>query len=277
MKIEIETITPTKAKKMLELNTCNRKVRSGRVNEYANEMSAGRWMQTGQGIIFLDDGTLGDGQHRLLAIVQSGVSVKMPIVRGVQPQAMAGIDAGAKRTVADHMHLHYGTKNANVACSSVAAIYQMAFLNSGGIPVKSGLMLIGLEHYEEDIHILYSTARKFTHSRQAWIIGALAFAAKHCQSIHLFAESLATGENLQKGDAAHTLRNWLINNTSNQLVKRRKTEAQQIVLNACLAYLNGNAWSKITNGMHGINYFRAKNRKFIDLVADDVRRLKTGK
>jgi hypothetical protein len=277
MKIEIETITPTKAKKMLELNTCNRNVRPGRVNEYANEMTAGRWMETGQGIVFLEDGSVGDGQHRLLAIIQSGVTIKLPVARGVKMQAMGGIDVGAKRTVADHMHLHYGTKNSNVVCSSVAAIYQMAFLNSGAIPVKSGLMIIGLEHYEDEIQTLFSTAKKFTHCRQAWIVGALAFASKHCPSIRMFVESLATGENLNKGDPAHTLRNWLINNNSNQLVKRRKTEAQQIVFNACLAYLNGNSWSKITNGLHGINYFRAKNRRFIDLVSDDVKRLKGSK
>jgi hypothetical protein len=274
MKIEIETITPAKAKKMLELNICNRNLRPGRVNEYANEMTAGRWMETGQGIVFLEDGTVGDGQHRLWAIIQSGVTIKLPVARGVKAEAMGGIDVGAKRTVADHMHLHYGTKNANVACSSVSAIYYIAFPNGGPIPVKSGLMIIGLDHYEDEIQTFFSTAKKFTHCRQAWIVGALAFASKHCPSIRMFAESLATGENLTKGDAAHTLRNWLINNSSNQLVKRSKAEAQRVVFNACLAFLNGNSWSKITNGFHGINYFRAKNRKFIDLVSDDVKRLK---
>jgi len=277
MNITIETITPSMAKKMLELNTCNRKIRQGKINEYANEMSAGRWMLTGQGIIFLDDGSLGDGQHRLHAIVQSGVTVQIPVVRGVSSLAMGGIDVGAKRSVADHMHLHYGTSNANVTCSSVVAIYQIAFMNGGSLPIQSGLMKIGLENYEREIGKAYSLARKFKHCKQAWILGAIAFSLKHCPEIESFTDHLATGENLKKGDPAYTLRNWLISNTSAQLVKRRKTEAQQIVLNACLAHLNKSTWSVIRNGMHGINYFRAKNRAFIDLVADDVRRLKTGK
>ena len=69
---------------MLELNVCNRNVRESRVCEYANEMSAGRWRLTGQGIIILEDGTVGDGQHRLYAIVKSGATVQMPVARGAK-------------------------------------------------------------------------------------------------------------------------------------------------------------------------------------------------
>ena len=277
MNIAIETITPSKAKKMLEMNTCNRTVRESRVREYANEMTAGRWRLTGQGIVIFEDGRVADGQHRLLAVIESGVTIQIPVARGAKEEAMSAIDIGAKRTVADYMHLHHGTTNANMACSSVTAIYQIAHINGGSLPIQSGLMAIGLEHYEDQIQKMYSLARKFQHSRQAWVVGALSFAAKHCPNIEMFADSLATGENLKKGDPAHTLRNWMISNTSNKLVKRRKTEAQQIVLNACLAYVNGTSWGVIKTGMHGINFFRAKNRSFIDLTAQDVRRLKGGK
>jgi hypothetical protein len=277
MKIEIETITPTKAAKMLTLNTCNRKVRQGKVNEYANEMAAGRWMLTGQGIIFLEDGSLGDGQHRLYAIVQSGVTIKMPVARGVAIESMAGIDVGAKRTVADHMHLHYGVKNANVVCSSVAAIYQIACMNGGSLPVQSGLMKIGIEHYESQIAAAYSAAGKFQYSRQAWILGAFAFAMKSHPEILKMAQAVAHGEGLERGDPALTLRNWLINNTSNHLVKRRKDQAQHIVLNACMSFVQRKPWHVIRGGMHGINFFRGKNRKFIEAVEEDVRRLRTGK
>jgi hypothetical protein len=275
MKIEIETITPTKAKKMLELNTCNRKVRQLKVNEYANEMAQGRWKMTGQGLIFLEDGSLGDGQHRLLAIVQSGATVKMPVARGAAMDAMAGIDTGAKRSIADYMGLHHGIKNATTICSCVNAIFILS--TGANNTIQPGLMQIGIDYFGDQITAVYYAAGKFHHSRQAWIMGTLAMAMKHHPEIEEFARSIASGENLKKGDPALTIRNWLINRNSASLIMRRKDEAQQIVLNACLCYIEKKQMPVLRQGLQGLSYFRAKNRQFIDMIADDIRRLKNVK
>ncbi len=42
-------------------------------------MREGHWDTTHQGIAIASDGTLVDGQHRLLAIVESGVTVRMNV------------------------------------------------------------------------------------------------------------------------------------------------------------------------------------------------------
>lgn len=96
-----ELITPAVAAKMLETNTHNRNITPRLVNQYARDMSTGAWREHHQGIAFDESGVLCDGQHRLLAVIESKCSVWMLVTRGVQSAAMEGIDIGKGRTTAD--------------------------------------------------------------------------------------------------------------------------------------------------------------------------------
>jgi hypothetical protein len=97
--IEVKLITPEMAKKYLEKNADNRKIRKTTVATYANDMKNGRWELTHQGIAFNDQGELVDGQHRLAAIVDSGVSIRMVIANGVSSKV--NLDNHIKRTLID--------------------------------------------------------------------------------------------------------------------------------------------------------------------------------
>jgi len=85
------TMTVERAKELLENNDHNRKVTNSRVQEYAKEMTNGLWLYNGESIIISESGRLLDGQHRLLAIVESGVEVEIELVEGV-PDSDGGID-----------------------------------------------------------------------------------------------------------------------------------------------------------------------------------------
>lgn len=99
---QIETITPKKAAEWLEKhNTTNRPKRPSWVDALSRMMKDGRFHLTHQGIAFNCDGTLLDGQHRLMAIVQSGVTVKMYVARGIAREATYGIDQHRVRTITD--------------------------------------------------------------------------------------------------------------------------------------------------------------------------------
>src|SRR5690606_39031073 len=65
----------------------------------------GAWQITGEAIKFDTNGALADGQHRLSAVVESGASVDMLVVRGVAPEAQTVMDSGAKRTASDALTL----------------------------------------------------------------------------------------------------------------------------------------------------------------------------
>jgi len=99
-----ERITPELAPLYLEHNKCNRPLRESRVKRYAKDMTKGKWRTTHQGIAFDSHGNLIDGQHRLYAIIQSGVAVIILVVRNLPPESNDGIDNGFNRGIVDILH-----------------------------------------------------------------------------------------------------------------------------------------------------------------------------
>ena len=57
----IVTVTPSMATRWLQFNVLNRNMRDDRVSGYVNQIKAGTFLTTHQGIAFYDDGTLADG------------------------------------------------------------------------------------------------------------------------------------------------------------------------------------------------------------------------
>lgn len=104
-KVSVVTVTPKDAARWLEANGKNRSVRPRLVDAYARDMENGNWQLTGEAVKFAVDGSLLDGQHRLAAVVASGCSVDMLVVRGLTHEAQEVMDSGAKRLAADALHL----------------------------------------------------------------------------------------------------------------------------------------------------------------------------
>ncbi|NML34913.1 hypothetical protein [Paraburkholderia antibiotica] len=98
-----ETITPAIARNWLGQNTANRNLRRNVVDGYKSIFDRGEYKITHQGIAFIADGTLVDGQHRLTAISEmpDDFSVVMLVTRGLDEDAYMAIDLGLKRTAAD--------------------------------------------------------------------------------------------------------------------------------------------------------------------------------
>lgn len=109
-------ITPALAEHLLENNPNNRKVSQRTVGIIANDIRSGRWAVNGETIIIADDGTLNDGQHRLWAIIESGISVSSMIVYGVPRKTKETIDIGRQRTTGDFIGMA-GETHANVSAA----------------------------------------------------------------------------------------------------------------------------------------------------------------
>jgi hypothetical protein len=127
----VETVTPEYANVLLGNNDGNRKVRAKIVAFYASEMELGRWQLTHQGIAISENGRVLDGQHRLSAIVKSGVSVEMTVSRGCKDSSFEMMDVGLLRNVSDTVGVHRRTagvinkivafaKNQNTAGSKIS-------------------------------------------------------------------------------------------------------------------------------------------------------------
>lgn len=120
---ELTEITPETAEKWLQDNTHNRNIRAAVVAGYAADMAAGQWLENGQSIRFAADGTLLDGQHRLTAIRDSGITLRMMVVRNLPNIAQMTMDTGAKRTFADVLRLN-GESNAVSLAATCLRVYQ---------------------------------------------------------------------------------------------------------------------------------------------------------
>lgn len=95
-------VTPEKAMELLSTNSPrNRNVKKMYVQTLAEAMRRGKFLLTHQGIAISVNGELIDGQHRLLAIIESGVTVKMQVTYGVEENAFLAMDCGARRTLGD--------------------------------------------------------------------------------------------------------------------------------------------------------------------------------
>lgn len=108
------TITPDLAKRMLEMNIGNRAPVERR-HDYAKWMKEGAWGLTGSTIVFADDGTLLDGQNRLMACVEAGVPFQSYVVFGVSRSTFAMIDRGKMRGPRDALSIMGVKNNTHVA------------------------------------------------------------------------------------------------------------------------------------------------------------------
>ena len=126
--IELTFITPDLASAMLRHNTRNRKMRARGLDRMVRSMTNGLWMFTHQGIAFDWHGDLLDGQHRLQAIVRSGIGQWMIVVSGLDPLVMPVIDGVQKRSASDALRWA-GFTNAN----DLAAMAKIVISFDGGV------------------------------------------------------------------------------------------------------------------------------------------------
>lgn len=127
MKIERLLITPSIAKSILELNTNNRNVKQEVLKRYCNDMTLGNWKQdTGETIKISKNGTLLDGQHRLLAIAKTGKSVYFHVCTELDDQIFDVLDTGSSRNAGDI----FGLANIKNASKTPSIIQQYEALKN---------------------------------------------------------------------------------------------------------------------------------------------------
>ncbi len=115
MRTEVKLITPHLASIYLERNNVNRILRPPVVASYADQMRRGQWKLTSQGISFDTNNNLVNGQHRLYAVIKSGVSVKMSVTFEEDPEAFKYIDTSKRRTVSDVFYIEDITNANNIS------------------------------------------------------------------------------------------------------------------------------------------------------------------
>ncbi len=98
----LEEIGPEAAAAYLRLNSPqNRRLNRAAFRNYMAEMQAARWGMSPDAIVITVDGTLVNGQHRLEAIVQSGLTQTFWVWHGAPADILKYIDSHRRRTYQD--------------------------------------------------------------------------------------------------------------------------------------------------------------------------------
>lgn len=213
--IGVEVITPDVARDILASNSHNRNLRSARVIQLVEALRRGEWVLNGETIKIAEDGTLIDGQHRLQAVLDSGVSIETLVMRNMPMDVQDTVDTGRRRRLADILAIE-GHSDSHALGAALSMLYRFRtnkridYSHSGAPSPQQALELLARE---PGIRDSVREARRVT-KHVGGPIGI--FSALHYLFMEVdpaaateFFNRLADGADLRKDDPLLHLRNQL--------------------------------------------------------------------
>ena len=177
---ELVDLTPALASEWLGQNHGNRNLRTRKVANYARDMRNGSWLTSGDSIKFDWNGRMIDGQHRCEAVIDSGATIRVLVVIGLEPGVQSVLDVNVKRSPADALKFNGHTHNVTViaAMARIANARSEGFLKSATsstIPEMTNAEVV--DWYEEHPEALNAASLAM---RTAKSIGATPSALAYC-------------------------------------------------------------------------------------------------
>lgn len=210
-----EDVTPALAESYLRSNDKNRPLSASRLAAMSAVMRGGGWQNNGEAVIFSNSDKLLDGQHRLGAIVDSGVTQRILVVRGVEDEAFHTIDTGRIRRSSDILAIA-GKKNPFALASSAAQLYRIIQATQTSAPIPPAYILEVTERYPQVAEWLTAWSAGPTIGRllpaSSFVPMAVYFdaIAQRPDIAQRVLDGIDTGANLADGDPLMALRNRLI-------------------------------------------------------------------
>jgi hypothetical protein len=179
-------------------------------------MKRGEWELNGESIKVAEDGSLLDGQHRLQAVVESGKSIQVLVVRNLPLRAQDTVDTGRRRRLADILMVEgYTDASALAATVNILHRYRIgARLDYSQANAPTPAQALAIVQAEPQIRDSVRVGRNVTK-----VIGGPigVFAALHLVFIETdpepaedFFTSLKSGAELDRGDPLLRLRNQVV-------------------------------------------------------------------
>jgi hypothetical protein len=263
-------VTPELARKWLTNNVRNRTVREDVVKAYARDMANGRWIYTHQGLAFNDKDELIDGQHRLNAVILSGLAaVRMMVTFGLPSKidghemtTMDAVDRGATRSVADQLKIQHGLKNGSVIamiCNSIAPICSSERTRR----LSVGQTLEIYRAFETAIQWVIVNRSHAAGLRQAGVMAGFCFAiateigkGSSTTPIMLMFEALVSGDGIKPKSGIARLREFLVSDDAKLLTRGNDRALAELVLQAIHLQLERKPVATLEQSLDGAEYFR---------------------
>lgn len=260
---------------LLAASHVNRKLREGHLQKYMKQMQEGRFVWNGEPLIFDQGGRLLNGQHRLTAIVRTGVSCEMSISGGVSVEQFATMDTGAVRGGTDVLSIGGFNYRPNTLAASIRIVL---FLEGGGTSrsfhaVTNNDMLNAGERLWPEIEPWTLDLRDFNQSMlplsMAWALGVILTRSANQTLVSDFLQAISKGDGLVAGDPRLTLRERLIRDAKTKYFSGEvgKLRRLHMVARAWIAYMEGRSLSRIQldpNELYSMPYFGSNQDKFAE-------------
>jgi len=164
MHMQVVDVTPAQAQAWLDNEGANRRLKKRTVERYAAFMLRGEWRMTAEPIKLDAQASVRDGQHRLAAIVLSGMTVPLLVIRGVTEDAFDVMDTGKARTPADVLSIHGYTTTVGKAAAirSLILIERQGHVNPSTVAARalySGPVVLAYAQQHPEIEETYPLAQ----------------------------------------------------------------------------------------------------------------------
>lgn len=239
IKSEVIKLTPEYATALLATNTLNRPISKATVERYERAIKRGEWALNGESIIVFSDGTLADGQHRLLAVKKTGIPVDTIIITGIDPKTFGTINGGKTRNGADVLAMS-GEVN-TVRLSAAARAYLSAHLTARDFTSITATQT--KQCVEDHPHLRY-WVKKFCNGKMKALIpsgfcGYMAIASEKYgfEKLDTFFDQVSTGVDLKPNDPGFVLRERFISQTNAS--KLSASHARAFIIKAINAHILG--------------------------------------
>lgn len=241
---QVVKLTPVMAEVLLGRNDKNRKVKTGKVDDYAHEMKHGQWAFNGEPIIISDTGELNDGQHRCMGVVQAQATIDAILIFGIARETRVTLDQGVMRTVGDYLSME-GHSYANVLgaaanyiwCYRVRGMLGNGSSNRRAIRATKSEVMQTVEAnpgIERSVTLVHAKGADAVGGKSILAFAHFMFSTVSREDADHFILTLISGAGLKAGDPILYVRNRMINERG----KLRPNDKAELIIKAWRAWRN---------------------------------------
>lgn len=215
-------LTKAIAQELLSRNTHNRKVNETYIRSLIGDIDAGRWKFNGESIIIAEDGTVNDGQHRIIAVSRANRPIEVMLVYGVSASSQDTVDIGRARSAGDMIQLRGGPNYNTVAAAAGNLIrWEAGTFKSGAGGAKGRVYHDSktaiVEYYfshKDEFDLAHEAMMQHNYNviggRSFWLFLAILFARVDAAAMIGFMDQVGTGANLPDESPVLKLRSRLL-------------------------------------------------------------------